>query len=261
VIDKSAAHACRAYGFNREEVEDFTQHVRIKIWDHDYAVLRRWQQRSSLPTYLVTVVQRALQDYVNHLWGKWRPSAEARRLGPLALVLERLLAREHYSLGEACQILWSDHGVKESESYLMDLAARLPPPRSPRRNDFGGGAEGRQGLVPGDPRHRSSELRQLDFAAAAETTDERVVSRERASRRQLACEALVAALGDLPAEDRLIAKLRASFSIVEIARRLGLDQKRLYKRMEKILKTLRQAMERAGVSAEDVAEILDHADT
>jgi RNA polymerase sigma factor (sigma-70 family) len=263
-IEKAAAHACRAYGFSREEIEDFTQQVKIKIWADNYAVLRKWQGRSSLPTYLVTVVQRALQDHVNHLWGKWRPSEEARRLGrrfgTLPVDLETLLVRDHYSFSEACQVLWIDRGVKATEAELIDLAARLPS-RSPRRLDSRSGAGGGTAGAAGDPQRRSSEPAPLAFAAAAEAADERVWSRERARRRQRAWEALDAALQGLPAEDRLIAKLSARLKTVEIARRLGRDQKRLYKRMERILETLRQAIERAGVSAEDVAEILGHADT
>jgi RNA polymerase sigma factor (sigma-70 family) len=257
-IEKAAAHACRNYRLCREEVEDFTQEVKTKICVDDYAVIRKWQGRSSLPTYLVTVVQRALQDYANHLWGKWRPSAEARRLGPLAVDLERLLVRDHYSFGEACQVLRTDHGVKETEGQLAALAAQLPP-RSSRRLDSAGGADGGTMGAAGDLGRRASEPRRLGFMAAAETADELVWSHERARRRQLALNALAAALNDLPAEDRLIAKLRAGFSIVEIARLLERDQKRLYKRMERILKELRRSMERAGVSAGDVAEILDHA--
>ncbi len=63
----------------------------------------------------------------------------------------------------------------------------------------------------------------------------------------------------LPAEDRLIAKMVGDdFKVVEIAAHLGLDQKALYKRKEKILKRLREDLESAGVSAGDVEEILGH---
>jgi DNA-directed RNA polymerase specialized sigma24 family protein len=50
-------------------------------------------------------------------------------------------------------------------------------------------------------------------------------------------------------------------SIAEIARMFELDQKALYKRKDKILRRLREALESAGVSAEDVADILGHVDT
>jgi RNA polymerase sigma factor (sigma-70 family) len=256
-IDKAAAHACRRYGFSREETEDFTQEVKAKIWADGCAVLRKHQGRSKLATYLVVVVQKSLQDYANHLWGKWRPSAEAKRRGPLAVRLERLLIRDGVGFREACQTLWTNDGVTASEAELASIAAQLPP-RLPRPVESWNEGEGGAG------RHAGGS-RQAGEPAAADTADERLWSRERARRREQAYEALGAALKTLPPEERLIAnRLAEGCSVVQIARSLKLekrDQKRLYKQRKRILKKLRQAMERAGVSAEDVAEILDRADT
>jgi RNA polymerase sigma factor (sigma-70 family) len=259
-ICKAAAHACRAYGLSHEEVQDFTQEVCLKILDDDCAVLRKFQGRCSLPTYLSTVVQKALQDHVNHLWGKWRPSAEARRLGPLALQLEKLLVRDRFSFGEACQKLWTEQGVLVKESELADLAARLPP-RAPRRAEAAGQVQ-RGGAGSWDEAGgRGSLPRQLALAAAAETADERLLGGERARLRRKATDALHAALAALPAEDRLIARQRMDdVPVADIARHLHLDPKRLYKRKEKILATLRRSLESAGVGAADVAEILDRVD-
>src|SRR5215208_5464467 len=55
-------------------------------------VRRRFERRSSLPTYVTVVIQRLFLDYRNRLWGKWRPSSDAKRLGPTAMLLERLVA-------------------------------------------------------------------------------------------------------------------------------------------------------------------------
>ena len=75
-------------------------------------------------------------------------------------------------------------------------------------------------------------------------------------------QALAAALAALPAEDCLIAKMLGDgFKVVKIAAHLGLDQKKLYKRTEKIMARLREALVSAGVSAADVADILGDADS
>jgi RNA polymerase sigma factor (sigma-70 family) len=257
-IRKAAAHACRRYGFSREEVEDFTQKVELKIWADGCAVLRKHEGRSKLATYLVVVVHRALQDHVDHLWGKWRPSAEAKRRGALAVQLEKLLVRDRYSFSQACQIL-RDRGVTATEAELGEIAAHLPqqvPRRLDRWNAEGGAATG----VPGGWQEGGSQ--QPREAVAGETADGRLWSKEWAARKQKAYQALGAALETLPAEERLIVeRLREGCSIVQVARSLHLDPTRLYKQRNKIMKTLRLAMERAGISAGDVAEILDRADT
>jgi RNA polymerase sigma factor (sigma-70 family) len=262
MIRKAAAHACRRYGLSREEVEDFTQKVELKIWADGCAVLRKHQGRSKLATYLVVVVQRALQDHVDHLWGKWRPSAEAKRRGALAVRLETLLVRDRRSFSEACQDLWA-RGFTATEAELAEIAAHLPQHLPRRLQSWNAGEPGAAtGGAGGPGGQRAGGAAQPHEAVARETADGRLWSREWAQRKQRARQVLGAALETLPPDERLIAKLLAEGrTVVQIARCLGLDQKRLYKQEKRILKKLRQAMERAGISAEDVAEILDRADT
>src|SRR5688572_2526377 len=94
LLERILAATCRRYRLSREEAEDFSSVVRLKLIADDYQVLRAYAGRSSLASYLGAVVQRAWLDHCNHLWGKWRPSAEARRLGPLGIRLDTLLHRD-----------------------------------------------------------------------------------------------------------------------------------------------------------------------
>ena len=50
-----------------------------------------FEGRSQLRTYLITVVQRHFLDDRNARWGKWRPSSIARRIGPIAVLLDLLV--------------------------------------------------------------------------------------------------------------------------------------------------------------------------
>jgi RNA polymerase sigma factor (sigma-70 family) len=252
IIGKLAAHACRRYAFSREEVEDFTQEAKLKIWENGCAVLRKHQGRSKLTSYLAVVVQHALLDYVYHRWGKWRPSEAAKRHGRLGVQLEKLLVCDRLSFPEACQTLWTNFHVTAGEAELQRIAAELPvrlPRRAEGRSEGAAGAAGRHAGGPaGEP-------------AAVETADERLWSREIARQKQEVFRALRAALATLPEAEQLIARcLLDGLSVVQIARSWQLDQKRLYKKCEKILKKLRKAMERAGISATDVAEVLERVD-
>src|SRR5687768_4500817 len=130
-IDKVVAHLCRKHHFQKEECEDFRSRVHVKLIDDDYGIIRKFQGRSSLKTYLTTVVSNEMKDFLNHLWGKWRPSTEAQRLGPVAIRLEKLL-RDGLSLDEAVRTLQTNHKEEMSAQDLADMAARLPD-RVPRR--------------------------------------------------------------------------------------------------------------------------------
>src|ERR1019366_2147799 len=91
------------------EADDFASHVKLRLIEDDYAILRKFQRRSSLRTYLTVVIQRMFLDYRISAWGKWRPSAEAKRAGAVAVQLEQLMGRDGYRFGEACELLETNH--------------------------------------------------------------------------------------------------------------------------------------------------------
>jgi RNA polymerase sigma factor for flagellar operon FliA len=184
----------------------------------------------------VTVVQHLFLDYQDHRWGKWRPSEEAKRLGPVAVQLDRLLSRDGYSLREASEILRTNHHVGMSPQELTDLAAKLPP-RNPQRR-----IEGEEGLQ--------------SQPSLEKTPVEVVLAREAAEKRRWVRGLLLEALAALPSEDRLIVKMLERFSVAEIARTLNLEQKPLYRRLKGIYATLRSTLESKGVRAQDITEIL-----
>src|SRR4051812_9136398 len=126
LIEKLIAFASRRSRFSREDAEDFSSWVKLKLIEDDYGVLRKFKGGCNLGTYLSVVIQRLAQDYRNHLWSKWRPSAEAIRLGPLAVRLEQLLVRDDYSFEEACQILQVNEGIGLTDAELDGLRAKLP---------------------------------------------------------------------------------------------------------------------------------------
>src|SRR6185436_19213940 len=84
---------------------EFASWARLRLIDNDCAILRKFEGRSSMRTFLITVVQRLFLDWRNAEWGKWRPTADARRVGPLAIELERLIIRDQLSFNEAVETL------------------------------------------------------------------------------------------------------------------------------------------------------------
>ena len=80
-IESTLAHTCRVHRLAPDAASEFRSWATVRLLDHDQAVLRKFQGRSSLRTFLITVVQRLFLDWRNAEWGKWRPTADARRLG------------------------------------------------------------------------------------------------------------------------------------------------------------------------------------
>src|SRR3954447_9370560 len=130
LIDRVIRRGCAKGAISPDDAEDFASEARLALLDNDCAILREWQQRASLATYLTVIVQRLLADWLRRQRGKWRPSAEARRLGEAAGVLEKLVHRQGLSLDEALPQLRA-----HDPSLTMDDACALVqklPPRPPR---------------------------------------------------------------------------------------------------------------------------------
>ena len=108
------------------EREDFASFVHLRMVDDDYAILRKFQNRSTLWTYLAAVIERLSLDFCVEKWGRWRPSAMAERLGSVAVALERLVNRDSHSVDEALEILKTNHDVALTHAELLKLWKQLP---------------------------------------------------------------------------------------------------------------------------------------
>ncbi len=209
--------------------------VMLKVVQDDFAVLRRFQGKSSWGTYLRVIVQRVLLDHRVKEWGRWRPCARARRMGSKAVLFDRLINRDGMEPAEAVRAL-SNGGAEHAE--LERLAERIP--RRPRRR-----------LVSGD--------RHLQGVVDRETADRRLEAAER--RRAVAClnEALASAFRGLPDSERRLLGMRfgRGWTVRRIAASQDLEARPLYRRFERILRELRRRLERAGLRWKDVAVALD----
>ena len=224
----------RRYRLDREQTEELESFVRLRLVEDGYFILRQWRQHSTLKTYLTVVVQRLFHDYCNQLWGKWRASAAALRLGPLATTLEELLYREGLTWSEATQVLVTERGANLAElSRLRDLL----PPR------------------PG--RLRPQSLGESEAAEPAPEPSPEDAALQRAAEESIT-RAIAASLRRLRAQDRLLLRLHFGdgLSIAEVARGMALPQKSLYKRLTAVLKAIRRELREAGLDRHDVSRLL-----
>jgi RNA polymerase sigma factor (sigma-70 family) len=238
VVERAIDFVCSRNHLSSTDADDFSSYVTLRIVEDDYEVFARFQGRASLRTYLTVVIQRMLLDYRVRIWGRWRPSAEAKRCGPLAIRLEELLVRDGYPFEEAYEMLKTNHGLTVTREELERLAARLPP-RAPRRFE--------------------SEDALATVAAEDASADELVKERDRQDLAARVSRALRSVMSGLDQEDQLILLLRFEDgrTVAEIAATLRLDQKALYRRVNDLLKKLRKGLESEGIDAAAVQEILD----
>lgn len=238
VVERAVAFACRRYRLDPDDAEEFEAVVKLKLVENDYGILRAWEGRSGFATFISTVVQRMALDYRIHEWGKWHASAEAKRLGALAVELEQLLHRDGRTLDEALVVLASKHeGV--TRRSLEALAARLP-------------ARG--------PRHRDVAIEEADSVATGTTdqVEERVLHEERRRKADRLSDLLSTAIEKMPEDERLILQLRfeQGMTVAQIARAYGRDQKLLYRQIERRMREMRTELLHAGIVPIDVLDLI-----
>jgi len=236
-IDRIIAFVCRTNRLNATVAEEFAAEVKLALVVEDYEVIRKFEGRSSFSTYLTTVIQRLFYQHRVKEWGKWRPSAEAKRLGQKAITLERLVTRDGFSFSEACQFLTTGSEPDYSTVELEAIYVRLPP-RQPRPMLVG--QEGSTESVP-DGRQADDEL----------------LGQERQRLGRMAAATLDSELTKLDPEDQLILRMRfwQAKKAPEIAAILHIEQKKVYKRIDKLLLRLRRELERAGIRSSDIEDL------
>jgi RNA polymerase sigma factor (sigma-70 family) len=237
VIEAAIAYARRGHRLGADAGDEFAAWARLRLIDNDYAILRKFEGRSSLRTFLITVVQRLFLDWRNAEWGKWRPTADARRGGTLAIELERLIIRDQLSYGEAVETL---------------LARAVAPSRE--------ACEAAWASLPQRPGRKTTDVSDLLNIPAPGLASDQVMADERRTRAKVARTVMVQALAMLPPQDQLILRLRFhdGFTVARIAVHIQEDQKALYRRFTRLLGIVRSFMTAGGVSADDAADLLAH---
>jgi RNA polymerase sigma factor (sigma-70 family) len=202
LIDKTIAAVARRHRLSRTDREDFASTVHVRLLDKDCRALRKFNGHSSLRTFLTVVIERIYLDSQIARRGKWRASATARRLGPIAMQLETLVMRDGLPVAQAIETvqrtLQLNGAIAQSEHELWALASRLPI------------------------RHRRRMVENVDLdhlRAISPSPDEGLFRRDAA--RRLA--ALARALGRLDAQDRMLIERRfiGQQRIADIARTLA----------------------------------------
>ena len=233
LVERIVGSVCRKRSLFGDAADDFSGWVKLRLLENDGAILRRFEGRASLAGYLTVVIWNLYRDHRIAETGKWRPSAAARRKGEVAEQLEALLHRDGLGVLEAARQLRSKLGVNLSDREVSELAAALPN-RPPRARAVA-----------------------LDMEVADDTNPARIfAASRRLEEKTRMLKALESALEDLPSEDKAIVRMHwlEGHSLASVARVMGLQQKPLYRRVQRRIRELQKALNAAGIDAKMVRE-------
>lgn len=238
LVDKVIAGVCRRAQLYGADAEDFASAARLVLIEDDYAILRRYEGRAALGTYLTIVVERLLADLCTQERGRWHPSAEATRMGAAAILLEALIHRDHRTIDEALPL------VQGVDATLTRGAVETMLGRLPRRRVR--------------PVKADAEDGSLEALVARDMTDAPLLDAEAREISERAGTVVRNAIEGFDPEDRALLRLRfvSAMSIADIARMTRLPQRPLYRRFEEMFGRLRHALRLAGVTSRHAGDVL-----
>lgn len=238
LIDQIVRTTGRRRHLSAVEQEDFASFVNLRLVDDNYAVLRKFQNRSTLWTYLAAVIERLSLDFCAERWGRWRPSAMAERLGPVAVVLERLVTRDGHTLEEAMEMVRTNHGVGLTHAELRAMWAQLPA------------------------RTRTTEVGEEAAATVRSSDSSDVTVEDEARRRDIERleRALRSAFDEIAAQDRVMIALRhdQDLPVAAIAQLMNSSVPTVHRRLDRSMKQLRAALAESGFDALTIANLVGH---
>jgi len=246
-IEAVLAHVRRRHLLSPDAAEEFSSWARLRLIEDDGAILRKFRGQSTLRTYLTTVLVHLFLDWRIAQWGRWRPTALARRLGPLAIELERLVLRDGRDYEEAVEALLS---IRAAGSRAECDGAWAQLKRQPVRRMTG--TDGLNDMPSPDDAHAHVDFESAQAKAARLTA------------------ALRRSLRGLEDQEQIILRLSYvnRFTAKQIAAVLGVEAKPLYRRIEQIEAKLGALLQSGGLIREealgvfrdasvDLGEILD----
>jgi RNA polymerase sigma factor (sigma-70 family) len=237
-LEQAVAQLVRRYRLRDEDAEEFAAEVSLRMVEQGETILGQFEGRSSMATYLYTVVNSLFWEWRNKRFGRWRPSVAATRLGPVALHLEELTVRDGLAFSEAVTILKTNYACSLTEAELEAIAMQFP-------------ARKRIQEVPGEA---------LDLEASADTSPEAdLLEREAKDQGTQVRRTIHHLLDRLSAEDQLVIKLHfyEDVKLVQVAQSLGYRPKVLYRKVEKLLKTMGKQLVSKGFALKDRQVLLD----
>ena len=218
LVERIVQSVSRRHHLKADEAEELGSIVRLKLVENDYGILRKYQGRSSLATYLTTVVTRIYLDWRTAEWGRWRTSAQAKRLGGTAEQLETLTRRDGLTLGEALEVLRTNFRTTATDAELEAMYETFP--------------------------------RRLRLRTVTADALEQIAAPEQAPAGDAddLLERLAHSVAALGSTERRMLKLRFhdGWAINRIAHTLGMPPKAAYRGLSRLLRRLKRSLAEGG---------------
>ncbi len=222
--------------FDKNEIDECCLFVMDGLKADDYKRLRSFKGRSSLKTYVYTLINSLTIDFHRKKYGRRRFPRRIRKLGKWAEVVYRWVCWQKHSFDDAYEFLLVK---REIDWTYTDFLKRVEPireapcPENPAFLSSDSAAGGAPLTIPGaEPNPLDALLEKLDR-----------------NRRIVACRVIEETTAGFSDKDRLLVKLvyGSDQSAAAAARAIGLTAPAARQRLKKIQLKIKEALLGKGI--------------
>jgi DNA-directed RNA polymerase specialized sigma24 family protein len=118
-----------------EEKDEYRSAITLRLLENKHKILSSFKGRSSVKTYLSSIIIRYFIDIHRSAVGRWRPSAVARSYGELGVEIERFYIKERWSPLEIYRKLYGNK-YDITYDYVAELCSKLPVRHGYKKSDI-----------------------------------------------------------------------------------------------------------------------------
>jgi RNA polymerase sigma factor (sigma-70 family) len=235
------------------EALELSNSVLDTLQKDNYRVLKEFKGNSRLTTYITAIISRQAIDSIRKKLGRDREKDRAKELGEIGILIYQRIIKDGYPIADAFNELRESHGFTGTREQLEEMIRKIkgknPGPHLPGTS---------QPLNGSSVVKNGKTINEDEYVVPDTKSDPQVILIETQRKRKMH-EIIRTIITDLNGEERLLLRMRFPTgedekprSVEQVSKVLGITQKAVYKRIDRLLKKCRNTLDREGVSVNEL---------
>ena len=254
LVEKAISGVCSEFQIAEEDAKDFASQMWEKFFKDDCRLLKAAEDKGA--AYIKTMVRNTAIDQHRKEKGQWRPSTKAKKLGDIAVRLEKYLYHQYIPFQEAISLLRTEckaegalmPSVETLEAWSIKLY-RMPKSRREISIDS----------EKGNVINLSFHSRENGRNPLKNPEEESMLENTRKVHQT--CQSIIQNFSSrLSKNQKLMIKLHFEhgYSMSKIADMLSMSQPQVNYQVKSILKNLKKELLKSGINENDIIDIIKH---
>ena len=247
-------HPAKGNAINIEnEALELSNNVLDTLQKDNHRVLKEFKGNSRLTTYITAIISRQAVDSIRKKLGRDREKDRAKELGKTGILIYQRIVKDGYPIPDVYNDLHQNHGftgtIDELEEIVRKIKGKNPGAHLPGNSQpLNGSSVVKNGKTVNDDEYVVPDTKSNPQDILLET-----------QRKRKMHEIIRTIITGLNGEERLLLRMRFPTgedekprSVEQVSKVLGITQKAVYKRIDRLLKKCKNTLDREGVSINEL---------